>query len=249
MEIKIFNKNQQAKGQFNGGEILENKPIGFPHEGGHKAYSNLFYWSHAWSENGSLIGEHPHKGFEIMSIVLEGDIEHFDNKNNRWIPLKKGDVQIIRAGSGIYHAERLNAGAHMFQIWFDPDLTKTLDHEPTYNDYASKKFPVHEKDGLTVKWIAGEGSPLQMETPGISIREISMQPGDQTIKLEDGTIASLYLISGKIDIKKNEMHTDDFAVISETAELNLSAGEESRILLITSPARLDYTPYLELFRK
>ena len=249
MEIKIISKGQQAKGQFNGGEILENKPIGFPQEGGQKPYSNLFYWAHAWSDKGSLIGEHPHKGFEIMSIVLEGEIEHFDNMNNKWIPLQKGDVQIIRAGSGIYHAEKLNAGSHIFQIWFDPDLTKTLDHDPTYDDYTPGEFPVHETDGLIVKWIAGEGSPLHMETPGISIREITMQSGDQTIKLEDGTVASLYLISGEIKIKDREMQTDDFAIISETAELNLSAKEDARLMLITSPATLDYTPYLELFRK
>ncbi|MFP4471838.1 MAG: pirin family protein [Bacteroidales bacterium] len=249
MKISILEKHQQAKGQFNNGEILENKPIGFPQEGGHKAYSNLFYWSHAWSDNGSLIGEHPHKGFEILSIVLEGEIEHFDNMNNKWIPLKKGDVQIIRAGSGIYHAERLKAGTHMFQIWFDPDLTKTLDHQPSYDDYASGEFPVHETDGMTAKWIAGEGTPLHMETPGISIREITMQSGDQIIKLEEETIASLYLISGNLKIDDREMQPDDFAIISETTEINLSAGENAWLMLITSPATLDYTPYLELFRK
>ena len=45
MSIQVIKKNQQAAGQFNGGEILENKPIGFPREGGHlRPYSNLFYW-------------------------------------------------------------------------------------------------------------------------------------------------------------------------------------------------------------
>ena len=74
-----------------------------------KPYSNLFYWAHAWSDKGSLIGEHPHKAFEILSFVLEGDIEHYDSKLRGWKPLQKGDVQIIRAGSGISHAEKINA--------------------------------------------------------------------------------------------------------------------------------------------
>ena len=50
MPVEIFNKNQQASGSFNNGEILENKPIGFPQDGGQlKPYSNLFYWAHAWT--------------------------------------------------------------------------------------------------------------------------------------------------------------------------------------------------------
>ena len=118
MSIQVIKKNQQAAGQFNGGEILENKPIGFPREGGHlRPYSNLFYWSHAWSDQGSTIGLHPHQGFEILSFVLEGSIEHFDTGDNEWKTLNAGDAQIIRAGSGISHSEKLNAGAHMFQIW------------------------------------------------------------------------------------------------------------------------------------
>ena len=50
MAIKIFKKDNQANGNFNGGEILEKKPIGFPQDGGKlRPYSNLFYWAHAWA--------------------------------------------------------------------------------------------------------------------------------------------------------------------------------------------------------
>ena len=67
MRISITPKEKQGVGQFNGGQILENKPIGFPQDGGNqRSYSNLFYWAHAWSDEGSLLGEHPHKGFEIV---------------------------------------------------------------------------------------------------------------------------------------------------------------------------------------
>src|SRR3972149_10894032 len=100
--IKIYPKDRQAKGSFNFGKILEHKPIGFPQDGGElKPYSSLFYWAHAWSEGGGLIDQHPHKGFEIMSYVLKGEIQHYDNKLNGWKRLKAGDVQVIRAGSGI----------------------------------------------------------------------------------------------------------------------------------------------------
>ncbi len=103
MAINIFKKEDQADGNFNSGEILEKKPIGFPQDNGIlKPYSNIFYWAHAWTpKNKSTIGLHPHQGFEICSFVLKGNINHFDTKQNKWIPLSEGDVQIIRSGNGI----------------------------------------------------------------------------------------------------------------------------------------------------
>ena len=60
MSISIYKKENQADGNFNYGEILEKKPIGFPQDGGKlKPYSNLFYWAHAWTPGTkSTIGLH-----------------------------------------------------------------------------------------------------------------------------------------------------------------------------------------------
>lgn len=250
MQITIQRKEEQASGQFNGGEILENKPIGFPQDGGPQLpYSNLFYWAHAWTDVGSLIGKHPHQGFEIMSIVLEGDIVHYDSKNDSWFPLKKGDVQIIRSCSGISHAEQMNKDSHIFQIWFDPDLTKTLSIEPSYDDFSENQFPVTESDGMKIKTIKGDGSPLRMDTPEIEIYEILLEAGNHDFILKEGDVGSLYLINGKVILGDNEIQKDDFALISETDSIAVEAAVASRLLLITSTEKLDYKPYLELYRR
>lgn len=244
MKISIQRKEDQATGQFNGGEILENKPIGFPQDGeGQLPYSNLFYWAHAWTDVGSLIGEHPHRGFEIMSIVLEGSIVHYDTKNDSWFPLKKGDVQIICSGSGIRHAEQLNKGSHIFQIWFDPDLTKTLSKEPSYDDYPESTFPVSQKDGIRVKTIKGIGSPLTMNTPGIEIHEAWLNAGQHSLALKSGSFGSLYLIGGKLKLGGHELEKDDFAIVSKTDSILVESRGESRLLLINSPEKLDYKTY------
>ncbi len=129
--LRIFKKEDQTFGQFNGGEIIENKPIGFPHEAFVlKPFSNLFYWAHAIATKDSTIGLHPHKGFEILTYVLKGKIKHYDSKIEKWVSLKKGDVQLIQSGSGISHSEHLYDESEIFQIWFDPDLSKSLNKEP-----------------------------------------------------------------------------------------------------------------------
>jgi len=247
MEIEIIKKNQQARGEFNGGEILENKPIGFPREGGHlKPYSNLFYWAHAWSDNGSTIGLHPHQGFEIMSFVLKKDIEHFDTKLDKWITLNEGAAQIIRAGNGISHSERINAGSHIFQIWFDPNLRVTLEKEASYDDYTIDQFPVEEINGIKTVTYKGEGSPLQMDTPGIEIYIKEFQAGEHELNLSIDSINSLYIIQGVIKVNEETLVQDDFFIVKDSNSIKVEAKETTRIFLISSPVKLDYSTYAEI---
>ena len=156
MAIKIFKKDNQANGNFNGGEILEKKPLGFPQDGGVlRPYSNLFYWAHAWApKNDSVIGLHPHRGFEICSFILKGEIEHYDTLLDKWITLKEGDVQVIKAGKGISHSEKLKKDSEIFQIWFDPNLHESLYEEANYSDYKSEIFYVKKQDGKETKIIS-----------------------------------------------------------------------------------------------
>lgn len=67
-------------------------------------------------------GFHPHQNMEIITFMLEGEIEHRDNLGNRHI-LTKGNAQLMRAGTGIIHSEMNNSNqlTHLLQIWIIPD--------------------------------------------------------------------------------------------------------------------------------
>ncbi|MDX2245735.1 MAG: pirin family protein [Bacteroidia bacterium] len=247
MSTKVIPKALQAKGQFNGGAILENKPIGFPREGGvGKPYSSLFYWAHAWSDEGSTIGEHPHQGFEIMSFVLKGDIEHYDSKYRRWLPLKAGDTQIIRAGNGISHAEKMNAGSHIFQIWLDPNLKNTLGQPASYDDYREEVFPVTTQPGMTTTWYAGGEGPMKIETPGVEIRKIVFEPGEYSLPAFTDKVYSLYVIEGQGAVSGQKINPDDFAIINEADTINFQAETSTVVFVITSPAKLEYSTYARM---
>lgn len=255
MSLSIVPKKDQAKGQFNGGAILEDKPIGFPQDGGDvKPYSNILYWAHAWTSEGSTIGEHPHRGFEIMSFVLKGTIEHYDNKNKDlptgqagWRKLNTGDAQIIRSGDGITHSERMNAGSSMFQIWFDPDLNKTLSKPASYDDYASNMFPVSSENGITTKVYKGENAPIKMDTEGIVIKEMSFPAKEHTLKLNQETVYSIFLLDGTIEIDvPDKIEEGDFVIIREQDEFKFNSLTDSKLFIIESPLRPSYQTYAEM---
>jgi len=243
MKITTYTKEEQSYNEFNGGEIQENQPIGFPQDGGkQRAFSNLFYWTHAWTEEGGTIALHPHKGFEIISFVLKGKIEHFDTANKKWNPLTAGDIQIIRAGNGISHSEKLLPKSEIFQIWLDPDLSQSLKKTPSYNDYKAETFPIHQENGMSVKTFKGDGSPLCMDTD-IIVKEFFLEPGQYTLKTEGERISSFYLIEGNLSLENAELKKDGFAIIEETEEIPVTVYQKSKLFLIECPVETGYETY------
>ncbi len=235
--IRIISKENQAKGNFNNGEILENKPIGFPQDGGTvKPYSNLFYWAHAWTPGKkSKIGLHPHKGFEICSFILKGNINHYDNKIDDWITLDEGDVQIIRSGSGISHAEEIDENSEIFQIWFIPDLSISLYENASYDDYKKNEFPIESNQNFTKKIIKGNKSPLSMKTEKIEINQYEINSGKIEIKTSSNFTHSFFVIDGKISLENQKMKKSDFAIINDSNKITIESNSDSSIFEIKSP--------------
>lgn len=239
--MNIVKKANQAQGAFNNGEIIENKPIGFPQDGGTvKPYSNLFYWANAEALTNSTIGLHPHTGFEIISFVLSGKIQHYDTKNKEWKPLEAGDVQIIRAGKGIQHAEMMFENSRMFQIWLDPNLEKTLNQDASYSDYRLDQLPISNQNGAKVTTYIGEGSPFELDTPGIEVIMVDLNEGSYTIEASDKQVTSIYSMDSTIVINEKALEADDFVIAQGERQVVTGFG---RIFIIKSLKDLDYKTY------
>lgn len=245
MAVNIFKKEDQADGNFNSGEILEKKPIGFPQDNGIlKPYSNIFYWAHAWTpKNKSTIGLHPHQGFEICSFVLKGNINHFDTKQNKWIPLSEGDVQIIRSGNGISHAEEIDKETEIFQIWFDPDLSNSLKKEATYDDYSSKEFKVLNSDNKLKKIIKGDGSPMKMDSEGIFINEYLFRSGNHLLEINEDFIHSYFILNGELEYEKNILQKGTFFTVKKQNNFEFQSLNKARVFEIISPLYPKYKTY------
>ena len=234
MPLKIYKKEEQATGQFNGGAILENKPIGFPQDHGIlKPYSNILYWAHAWTPGEeSLIAEHPHQGFEILSFVIKGSIKHYDTKLRQWQDLNEGDVQIIRAGSGISHAELVNANSAFFQIWFDPNLNISLNEAASYDNYHNSRFDVDESNGVKVKYYTGKSSSLEMSSNGVEIYEIVIENSSYSLPLDRSKTRSFYVLNGDLIANSVDLRQHDFGCFQDEEILQMASRNKVRVFVI-----------------
>jgi quercetin 2,3-dioxygenase len=131
--------------------------------------------------------DHPHRGFETVTYMLDGKFEHKDSRGNAG-KLGPGDVQWMTAGAGVVHSEmpekefaQKGGQLHGFQLWVNlPRKDKMID--PRYQDIPSPKIPVSQTaDGLvTAKVIAGEAlgnrAVIETRTP-ITYIHFTLQPG------------------------------------------------------------------------
>ncbi len=242
MAIQVIAKNQQAEGSFNNGAIIENKPIGFPNEGGRvSTYSNLFYWANAEALEDSTIGLHPHKGFEIMSLVLKGSIKHYDTLIDEWVTLDEGDLQVIRSGSGIQHSEHLEAGSRIFQIWLDPDLRKSLATAPSYDDYNADEFITEDFQGFEVRKLIGGPCEVELHSE-VTLEDWKIREyGEHSIALDPNATYSAYIIEGLFSLDQWRAGKDDFCIIKNQNQLTLKGS--GRMIILKNPTQISYNTY------
>src|SRR6201996_6657247 len=95
-------------------------------------------------DGGMGFGRHPHDNMEIISIPLEGDLEHKDNMGNTEI-IRQGDVQVMSAGTGVFHSEynkNQDKKVKFLQIWLFPNK---LNVEPRYDQVTLNIAERHNK--------------------------------------------------------------------------------------------------------
>ena len=226
-----------------GGVIRANKPV----VGGHSAdglpSAGLFYWSHSRFTDDFEFGLHRHEGFEILTFVLDGENAHFDTAGTTWTPLRSGDVQIIRSGSGISHNERVARGTRAFQIWFDPGYAEALAREPDYRDHPASSFSSTPFGAFTVTDYVGGDGPIRTLVEGLSIRRVSStEPGTETLALGADRYSVLYVIEGSATIDGTSMAADDALIArgTEAVEVELSAGAD--LFVVSVASHPTYTP-------
>ncbi len=193
---------------------------------------------------GEAIGapDHPHRGFETVTYLLEGENEHEDSSGHRGV-LRAGDVQWMTAGRGVVHSEMPSARmreqggrTHGFQIWVNlPAKDKMI--APRYQDIPAASIPVATTSDrkASVKVIAGSAlgtsAVIDARTP-ILLQHWTLAPGaDVAQPIPDGWNAAAYVFRGTATIAGREIREGQLAVLGAGSDVRLEAAHDAELLL------------------
>lgn len=185
---------------------------------------------------------HPHRGFETVTYLLEGDAEHRDSMGNHGV-LGAGDTQWMTAGSGVLHKEgptetvRLEGGrTHGLQLWVNLPAAKKM-IEPAYQDLQAAEVATASQQGATIRVIAGDlfglTGPGHTHTP-ISYAHVTLAAdASVTTALPAGHVVLGYPLTGAFDVSGTQVDEGILAVL-EGQQLTLTGvATSSEIILLT----------------
>ncbi|WP_082026357.1 pirin family protein [Flammeovirga sp. OC4] len=183
---------------------------------------------------GKGFGTHPHDNMEIISIPLSGDLEHKDSMGNKAV-IKEGDIQVMSAGTGIYHSEynkNTDRNVEFLQIWVFPNKKSV---EPRY-------------DQISISDISKPNQLNQVLSPnkedaGVWIHQnawFNLGDFDQDTDFSYNFNASdngayLFVLEGKVTVDGQELKKRDGFGVWNIDKLNIKAEKGSKLLLMEVP--------------
>jgi redox-sensitive bicupin YhaK (pirin superfamily) len=204
--------------------------------GNWQEYDPFLMLAEDWFVPGTF-GDHPHRGFETVTFVLEGEIEHRDNHGGRGV-LHPGDAQWMTAGRGVVHTEEAGRdGAHSLQLWLN--LPRTLKMtEPRYQDLRGTQMPLREGEGSQLRVFSGASGDVRgpaLNHVPVTMVEMHAEAGAvirQELPATDN--AFLYIIegSGRFGSQRSEAHAGQvvwFAI--EAGEVVIEANAPLHAIL------------------
>jgi redox-sensitive bicupin YhaK (pirin superfamily) len=186
---------------------------------------------------GQGFGTHPHDNMEIISIPLEGDLEHKDSMGNIAV-IQEGDVQILSAGTGITHSEynkNSSKEVKFLQIWIFPN----------------KKNVTPRYDQISIRDIQKENEFYQVLSPnkddqGVWINQDAWfhigkfdkgHAAEYTLKKEGNGVYA-FVLEGDLEINNEKLTKRDGMGIWDTESITVKASENTRVLLMEVPMSL-----------
>jgi redox-sensitive bicupin YhaK (pirin superfamily) len=173
--------------------------------------------------------DHSHANFEIVTIVLEGEIAHKDSMGNETV-VRAGEAQRMSAGRGVVHSEfnRSAVPVRLYQVWFRP---RTENLTPSY---AQGKVLPQEAGATLTPLVSGQigEAPLSLSADA-SVQMGYLKKGTKmALSLESAEGVFCYVESGKLRVGNATLSPGDQARIRKEKEVQLEAVGEARFLLI-----------------
>jgi quercetin 2,3-dioxygenase len=191
------------------------------------------------------VGSHPHRGFETVTIVYEGEVAHKDSTGQGGV-IGPGDVQWMTAGSGIlheeFHSERFakNGGTlNMVQLWVNLPAKEKMT-APAYQAILDQQIPAYELSAgagvarIIAGQLEGHAGPARTFTP-MNVIDLKLKKGRTTLPAPDGWNTSLVVLTGAIQAGDGIVAKDAQMLMfsTEDRDIEINVLEDSVALLLS----------------
>lgn len=188
-------------------------------------------WDHFSVAPGTGFPDHPHRGFEAITYMLDGSMQHTDNLGNQ-STVMAGGAQRFTAGRGIVHSEMPggigdNTG---IQLWINlPGRLK--DTAPAYQQVDAGAFPVEHFETGWKKTIVGEGSPLQLLS-NVHYSELWLEAGGHFVEiLPEGFTGLAYLLQGQAWVSGQDIDAGSACFVTNVSRIVMDSEAGCRLML------------------
>ena len=178
---------------------------------------------------GQGFGTHPHRDMEIISYVIDGELEHKDSMGNGSV-IRAGDVQRMTAGTGVFHSEfnhSQDRPVHFLQIWILPEATGL---EPGYE----QKFFARDDKLNRLRLLAsrdGRDESIRVNQDVALYGTVLDAGGDVSYEFDDDRQGFVQLVSGSAVVNGETLIAGDALMLRDTEILSVQTIEEAELLL------------------
>ena len=185
-------------------------------------------------EAGMGFGKHPHDNMEIISIPLEGDLEHQDSMGNVTV-IKNGDVQVMSAGTGIFHSEmnkNKNLPVRFLQIWVFPNQKNVT---PRYDQITLNLADRHNKFQQILSPNANDSGVWIYQNAWFHLAKFDKGFSlDYTLKAKGNGVYA-FVLNGDVSINNQNLKTRDGFGIWDVDSIAVKAESDAEFLLMEVP--------------
>lgn len=182
-------------------------------------------------------GTHPHRDMEIISIPLEGDLEHKDSMGTSSV-IRNGEIQVMSAGTGVQHSEynkNKDQEVKFLQIWIFP---KKIGVEPRYDQISIKENAVRNEFQQILSPNADDQGVWIHQDAWFNMANFDKGTSREYQLHKEGNGVYVFVLKGKAKIGDQNLDTRDGLGIWDTQSFTLEATEDAEVLLMEVPMEL-----------
>lgn len=201
----------------------------------HMGYGPLRVINEDRVDPGEGFGRHPHRDMEIISYVLDGELEHKDSMGNGSV-IKPGDIQRMSAGTGVFHSEynpSPSKPVHFLQIWIEP---AEYGIPPSYEQ---KYFGPEDKRGKLRLLASPDARDGSVKIHQDACLYATLVDGDDAVAhdLVPGRKAYVHLARGTAVVNGQQLNAGDALKLEGESKVDIAGGSNAEILLFDLPGK------------